>query len=95
MTIGQKIREIREEKGMTLDQVGNISRISKQQLQAIEVSSGYPRIQTLIKIAKALGCPVRDILNEPLNLGLPVTPTKDTDFPCKNADKCPFFKKKE
>lgn len=70
--------------------------MTRQQLQVIEESSGYPRIQTLIRIAKALGCPLRDLLNEPLQLGLAEPPKiVDADFPCANAKKCMFFKKKE
>jgi transcriptional regulator with XRE-family HTH domain len=95
MTIGQKIKEIRELKGMTLEGVANLTGISRQRVQAIESSTGYPMISTIQKIAKALGCPLRDILNEPLELYLDApAKTDDTDYPCANAEKCPFFKKK-
>lgn len=89
------MREIRTEKGMTLTQIANTSGMSKQQLQSLESSKGYPRIQTLIRVADALGCPLRDLLDEPLQLGLSVPREKDTDYPCANAESCKFFKRKE
>jgi transcriptional regulator with XRE-family HTH domain len=96
MTIGQKIKEIRESKDMKQIELARLCNMDRQQLQAIEVSNGYPRIQTLMKIAKAMRCPLRDILNEPLKLGLDIPPAKsDTDYPCANAEKCMFFKKRE
>ena len=93
MTIGEKIREIRESKKWTLEQVANLTGMSRQRVQAIESSTGYPMISTIQKIAKALGCPLRDILNEPLQLDLPNTPMKETEYPCANAGKGPFYKR--
>jgi transcriptional regulator with XRE-family HTH domain len=96
MTIGQKIKEIRELKGMTLEGVANLTGISRQRVQAIEAGTGYPLIPTIQKIANALRCPLRDILNEPLELYLDdPKPMEDTDCPCANSSICPFFKKKE
>ncbi len=101
MTIGQKIKEIRESKGWTLEQVANLTGLTRQRIQAIENGKGYPLIPTLIKFSKVLGCSVADILNEPLELGLkngiiPAEPKKKpTDYPCANAEKCMFFTRKE
>lgn len=96
MTIGHQIRIIRESKGMTLDQVANITDITKQRLSAIEGSKGYPQIPTLLRIARAMGCSLAEIINAPLHLDLPCPPrVKDTDYPCAEAGRCPFFKKKE
>lgn len=100
MTIGQKIKEIRESKGWTLEQVANLTGLSRQRVQAIENGTGYPLIPTLIKFSKVLGCSVVDLLNEPLELGLKhdrihqEPKKKPTDYPCANAEKCMFFKKK-
>ena len=96
MTIGQKIKEIRELKGMTLEGVANLTGISRQRVQAIEAGTGYPLIPTIQKIANALRCPLRDLLDEPLELYLDAPePLKDTDCPCANAENCMFFKKRE
>ena len=100
MTIGHKIKEIREAKGWTLEQVANLTNLSRQRIQAIENGTGYPLIPTLIKLSKALDCSVADILNEPLELGLqngeiPAEPKGPTDYPCANAEKCMFFKKRD
>lgn len=96
MTVGEKLREIRESKGMTQEQVGNLTNMSRQRVQAIESGNGYPLIKTIVSFSQALRCPLRDILNEPLQLYLD-TPAKTdgTDSPCANAEKCPFFKKIE
>ena len=100
MTIGQKIKEIREAKDWTLEQVANLTGLTRQRILAIENGTGYPLVPTLIKISDALGCSVVDLLNEPLGLGLPVRrfgpepKKKPTDYPCANAEKCMFFKKK-
>ena len=97
MTIGQKIKEIREAKGWTMEQVANLTNLSRQRIQAIESGTGYPLIPTLIKFSKVLGCSVVDFLNEPLELGLPERKDqrqKPPDYPCANAEKCMFFKPK-
>ena len=96
MTIGEKLREIRESKGMTQEQVGNLTNMTRQRVQAIEDGDGYPLMKTIISFSKALRCPLRDILNEPLELYLdaPIK-SSDTDYPCANAANCMFFKKKE
>ena len=96
MTIGEKIKEIRESKGWTLEQVANLTNMSKQRIQAIEISGNNIRIPTIQKISDALRCPLRDILNEPLELYLDdPKPMEDTDCPCANAENCMFFKKRE
>lgn len=96
MTIGEKLREIRGSKGMTQEQVGNLTNMTRQRVQAIEDGGGYPLMKTIISFSKALRCPLRDILNEPLKLYLDAPAKTDgTDFPCANAEKCPFFKKRE
>ena len=93
MTIGEKIRELREAKGITVEGLGNLCGITRQRMQAIETSPGYPLIPTIQKIARALGCPMRDLLDEPLELHLAAPdPLKNTDCPCENAEKCMFFK---
>lgn len=95
MTIGEKIKQIRESKKMTQEQVGNLCGMTKQRIHQVEICTTYPRLSTIISISKAMDCPLRDILNEPLQLGFTESTKKDTDYPCKNASKCMFFKKKE
>lgn len=79
---------------MTLEQVANLTGMTRQQLAVIETSKGYPHIPTLIRIAKAIRCPLRDILNGPLQLDIQPAPVKGTDYPCANAEKCMFYKRK-
>lgn len=98
MTIGAKIRELREEKGISVEQLGNMCDISRQRMAAIESGKGYPLIPTLMKVSKAIGCSLFDLLNEPLELSAPSKKMsaekqqKPTDSSCANAEKCMFFK---
>ena len=87
MTVGQRIREIREEKGMTLEQVGNLCALSRQRVQKIESSGNNLKIVTIQKIANALRCSVIDILDIPLGLG-----TDKKSGCCANAENCMSFK---
>ena len=99
MTIGQKIKLMPVHVCTAinmLEGVANLTGISRQRVQAIEAGTGYPLIPTIQKIAKALGCPLRDLLDEPLELYLDAPePLRDTDCPCENAEKCMFFKVKK
>lgn len=95
MTIGEKIKELRIAKGMPLEELGFRCGISRQRMQAIEAGTGYPLIPTLMRVSKALGCSLYDLINEPL--GLASNGGKNNgadDDACANAVKCPFFKKK-
>ena len=49
-----KIREKREEKGLSLNQLAKISEISKSHLSDIERGVKIPSILILVKISKAL-----------------------------------------
>lgn len=94
MTIGEKIKQLRLARGLDMVMLGNASGLPKQKIWQLEHGyCEYPAIPTLIKIAKGLGCTVVDIISEPL--GIESSKFKSTDYPCENADKCPFFKKKE
>lgn len=55
MTVGEKIRTIRKEKGLTQKELGDkLGKISQQQIGQWETGKANPKKETLQKIAKAL-----------------------------------------
>lgn len=61
MSIGNNIRNIRKEKGMTLQQIADIIGCSPQLISQYESGKRQPKLETKKKIADALGCEVSDI----------------------------------
>ena len=53
--IGKRIRELRQERGMTLIDLGALCDMEKQTVQRIEVGGTNPTIKTLVKLASSLG----------------------------------------
>ena len=84
MTIGQKIREIRQRKGMTLKEVSEKCGIPSTKLNFYELDNGLPTISTLQKIATGLDCSIFDIIDEPLGR---------EQSRCIHAEKCVFYNK--
>lgn len=62
MTIGEKIRIIRKEKGLSQKQLGSLLGVSQQMIGQYENSPHEPKIETLRKIAAALGMKLSDFL---------------------------------
>lgn len=54
--------DIRHSKGLTLQQLANISGISRSEINAIENEKVMPRIDTLELLAIALDCKIRDLI---------------------------------
>lgn len=54
---------IRHSKGLTLQQLANISGISRSEINAIENEKVMPRIDTLELLAIALGCKICDLID--------------------------------
>lgn len=93
MTIGEKMKQIRENKALTLAQVAFVANISRQRLSAIENDpKGTPSIQTIQRLANALHCSVLDIICEPLGIKEEVVfKRKDCSAPCEYAAECCFY----
>ena len=93
MTIGQKMKQIREDKGMTLAEVAFVANISRQRLSALENDkTGTPSIPIIQRIAKGLHCSVLDIIAEPLGEEDKVAVhRKDCSLPCEYAAECCFY----
>lgn len=55
MTIGEKLRDIRKEKGFTQKELGNMLGITPQMIAQYESGKRKPKLETLQRIAEALG----------------------------------------
>ncbi|SKC81120.1 helix-turn-helix domain-containing protein [Maledivibacter halophilus] len=62
--IGSKIRKIRQEKGLTLNQVANITNFTASYLSQIERNMTEPSISSLRKIAQAFNVPIYFFLSD-------------------------------
>ena len=62
--IGARIRKIRKQKRMTLQQLAERVNLSKGYLSKVEKSESAPPVSTLVTISKALGKRLSDILDE-------------------------------
>lgn len=62
MDIGEKIRLIRKEKGMTLQQLANIMGCSPQLISQYENGKRTPKLETIQRIANALEVPTWELL---------------------------------
>lgn len=61
---GQKLRAIREASGKTLRQISYESDVTQTQIYNLENGiTTNPRIETLQKLARVLGCEISDFLN--------------------------------
>lgn len=63
MSIGDNIRAIRESKGLSMENVGEVIGTSKQFIFSIEKGLKVPSINQLVLICKALNCTPNDIIN--------------------------------
>lgn len=60
--IGDRIRERRQCFGMSLDALADATDMSKAGLWEIERGNHDPRASTLVRLARALGCEVGELL---------------------------------
>ena len=64
LCLGAKIRKLRHRRSLTLQDVSELSGLSKSLLSQIENETSAPPIQTLIRIAKALGVKISYFFRE-------------------------------
>lgn len=64
MNLGDKIKHLREQKGLSQKEVSIAVGIDRGQYSRIETNKVEPMISTLTKIAEALGVKIIDILSE-------------------------------
>lgn len=63
MTVGEKIRRIRKEKGLTQKQLGELCGMNEANVRKYELGKANPKIETVDKIASALGEPLNCFLD--------------------------------
>ena len=62
-TIGSKISKIRKQKGMTQEELSDLSKINLRTLQRIEKDENEPRGNTLKQICEALKIPIEELVD--------------------------------
>ncbi len=62
-TVGRRIRKVRVEKGLTLQQLGDLVALSGSQISLLESGKREPKLGTLMQIAEALGVEVSALLS--------------------------------
>ena len=63
LNIGNKIRHLRQSRGISLNDLSKLSGVSKGALSKLESGYSNPRVDTLDAIAAALRLPIGDLLN--------------------------------
>ena len=61
-TLGNRVRELREARGLRQEDLEERSGVDSQTISNIEVGRQMPRTQTLMKLAKGLGVRPGDLL---------------------------------
>lgn len=70
--VGERIAVRRERKGLSQEQLADLADLDRSGISSIELGGSCPRMDTLIRIAGVLGCPVTE-----LSEGLAWTPIPD------------------
>ncbi|WP_018547459.1 helix-turn-helix domain-containing protein [Streptomyces sp. LaPpAH-108] len=60
--IGRRIREVREERGLTQQQVFLRAPLSRTYYQHVENGTKNPKLETLLRIARAIGVPLSELV---------------------------------
>lgn len=63
-SIGPKVRALRLERGMTLQQLATVADVSTASVHKVERGDMVPTITTLLKISGALGSPIRHFVED-------------------------------
>lgn len=61
--IGQRIKELREAKGISQQELASLCDFEKSNMSRLEAGGTNPTIYTLFKISKALSVKLLDIIN--------------------------------
>lgn len=63
MTVGENIRRLRKERGLTLQQLGDMIGVKESYIRAYETGKRNPKLQSLEALAKALSVNVEVLTN--------------------------------
>ncbi|MCX5778741.1 MAG: helix-turn-helix transcriptional regulator [Elusimicrobia bacterium] len=64
MQIGGRIREVRSKQNLTLEELSSKADLNWSFLARIETGKAIPSIQSLVKIAKELKIPLKDLFSD-------------------------------
>lgn len=64
MKIRYKIKEIRTDRNLSLEQLTKMSGLNKSTIQEIEIHKTKPKFESILKIAKALKVPLEELYEE-------------------------------
>ncbi len=67
MTLGQKIKDIRKQMGISQEMLGEILNVSRQAITKWETDAGVPEVYNLQELAKVFGVPVDYFLSDKSN----------------------------
>ncbi len=63
MTVGEKIRKYRQERELTQKALGKLCGMQEANVRKYELGKANPKQETLLKIARALGVHLRDLVD--------------------------------
>ena len=66
--IGSRIKEYRQAAGLTQEKLAEIVNISSTYQSAVERNTKYPKLETFIRIANAIGASTDDLLQDVLEI---------------------------
>ena len=87
MSIGANIKRIRKSKRLTQEKLSEITQISMASIQRYESGKRQPNIQTINKIADALGMPVSELLGNSVktnDIGIKINELYDLIYELRN-----------
>ncbi|MDP1755864.1 MAG: helix-turn-helix transcriptional regulator, partial [Pseudohongiella sp.] len=70
MSLSENLQRLRKERGLNQDELSEQSGVSLTQISKIERSETDPRVSTIEKLAKALGCSMDEMLFNEASQGL-------------------------
>ncbi|MBP3620615.1 MAG: helix-turn-helix transcriptional regulator [Lachnospiraceae bacterium] len=74
MEVGKRIKELREQKGYTLNKLANMAGVSQSYLRDVELENKNPTITFLSYICDALGISLKDFFDEELGNAISTDP---------------------
>ena len=64
MNVGERIKELREKRGLTVNKLANLAGISQRYLRDVELGNKNPTVETLSYFCDALGISLKEFFSE-------------------------------
>ena len=64
MNVGERIKELREKRGLTVNKLANLAGISQSYLRDVELGNKNPTVETLSYFYDALGISLKEFFSE-------------------------------